>query len=85
MTEHLHPALFALAVWWLSTGAILYMTGLPRRRVHWTMAGGSAAFAAALAASTPGLIAGLTMLAMLTVLGTLEHWFLVLPIRVDAL
>ncbi len=48
MTEHLHPALYALAVWWISTGAILFMTGLPRRRVPWTVGGGTVVLGAAL-------------------------------------
>ncbi len=36
------PILFALFVWWFSTGAILYLDGLPRRTHRWTMAGASA-------------------------------------------
>jgi putative photosynthetic complex assembly protein 2 len=36
------PVLFALFVWWFSTGAILYLDGLPRRTHRWTMAGASA-------------------------------------------
>ena len=30
MTEHLLPLLYTLFVWWFSTGAILYLDGLPR-------------------------------------------------------
>lgn len=33
------PILFTLFVWWFSTGAILYLDGLPRRTHRWTMAG----------------------------------------------
>ena len=31
------PVLFALLAWWFSTGAILYLDGLPRRTFRWTM------------------------------------------------
>lgn len=31
------PALFAIFVWWFSTGAILYVDGLPRSTFGWTM------------------------------------------------
>ena len=41
MTEHLYPTLFALFVWWFSTGAIIYLDGLPRRTFKWSMAGAS--------------------------------------------
>lgn len=43
MTEAplLLPVLFTLFVWWFSTGAILYLDGLPRRTHRWTMAGAS--------------------------------------------
>ena len=33
------PALFALFVWWFSTGAIMYLDGLPRRTFKWSMLG----------------------------------------------
>lgn len=48
MTHYLHPALYALAVWWLSTGAILFLTGRPRHYVGWIMVGGTGALAASL-------------------------------------
>ena len=35
------PALFALFVWWFSTGAIMYLDGLPRRTFKWSMIGAS--------------------------------------------
>ncbi len=41
MKEHLYPTLFALFVWWFSTGAIIYLDGLPRRTFKWSMAGAS--------------------------------------------
>ncbi len=31
------PVLFALLAWWFSTGAILYLDGLPKRTFRWTM------------------------------------------------
>ena len=33
------PALFALFVWWFSTGAIMYLDGLPRRTFRYSMIG----------------------------------------------
>jgi putative photosynthetic complex assembly protein 2 len=38
MTQHGWPVLFTLLVWWFSTGAILYLDGLPQRTFKWTMA-----------------------------------------------
>jgi putative photosynthetic complex assembly protein 2 len=37
MIEHGWPFLFTLLVWWLSTGVILYLDGLPRTTFKWTM------------------------------------------------
>lgn len=37
MTAYLWPILFALFVWWFSTGAIIYLDGLPRRTFKWSM------------------------------------------------
>lgn len=39
MTEHVYPALFALFVWWFSTGIIMYLDGLPQRTFRWSMLG----------------------------------------------
>lgn len=39
MTSYLAPAAFALFVWWSSTGAIIYLDGLPQRTFKWSMAG----------------------------------------------
>ena len=36
------PLGFTLFAWWFSTGAILYLDGLPRRTFRWTFAGASA-------------------------------------------
>ena len=37
MTAYLPPIFFALFVWWFSTGAILYLDGLPVRTFKWSM------------------------------------------------
>ncbi len=36
-TTYLLPIVFTLFVWWFSTGAILYLNGLPRATHPWTM------------------------------------------------
>lgn len=41
MTEYLFPALFALVVWWSSTGLILHLDGLPRRTFAVTLSAAS--------------------------------------------
>ncbi len=48
MTTYLWPILFALFVWWFSTGAIIYLDGLPQRTFKWSMLGASLLFCAAL-------------------------------------
>ncbi len=35
------PTLFALFAWWFSTGAIMYLDGLPRRTFKWSIIGAS--------------------------------------------
>ena len=47
MTPYLAPILYTLFVWWFSTGAILYLDGLPRRTFPWTMRGATVVLAAA--------------------------------------
>lgn len=42
------PALFAVLVWWASTGVILYLDGLPRRTHRYTLAGATALLPCAL-------------------------------------
>ena len=37
MTASLPPIFFALFVWWFSTGAILYLDGLPVPTFKWSM------------------------------------------------
>lgn len=48
MDTHGLPALTTLFVWWFSTGAILYLDGLPRKTFGWSLAGASAVLAACL-------------------------------------
>ncbi len=48
MVQHGLPILFTLVVWWASTGAILYLDGLPRRTFRWSMAGATVLLVAAL-------------------------------------
>lgn len=42
------PILFALFAWWFLTGAVLYVVGLPRARVRWTMGAATGVLAGAL-------------------------------------
>lgn len=49
LTQHGLPVLYALFLWWFSTGLILYLDGLPRRTFGWTMLGATALAATALA------------------------------------
>ncbi len=42
MSEHALPALFAIFIWWLSTGLILVMDSLPKRTFQWSMLGATA-------------------------------------------
>ncbi len=53
MSEFGGPILFALLLWWSSTGAVLYLVGLPRRTFRWSMVGATALAAVSLG----GLIA----------------------------
>ncbi|PKO42321.1 MAG: photosynthetic complex assembly protein 2 [Betaproteobacteria bacterium HGW-Betaproteobacteria-3] len=48
MALHVLPVLFTLLVWWFSTGAILYLNGLPNRTFKWTMGLASVMLALAL-------------------------------------
>jgi putative photosynthetic complex assembly protein 2 len=38
---HVLPFAFVLLVWWLSTGLVIYVDGLPRNTFRWSMAGAS--------------------------------------------
>ncbi len=48
MSLYVFPALFALFVWWFSTGVIMYLDGLPRPTFKWSMLGATALLAASL-------------------------------------
>lgn len=48
MSAFLLPALYALFVWWFSTGLIIWLDSLPPRTFRWSMLGGTAVFAASL-------------------------------------
>ena len=48
MTEYLYPALFAVFIWWFSTGVIIYLNGLPRHTLKWSMTGATVVLAASL-------------------------------------
>ncbi len=56
MSLYALPVLFALFVWWFSTGIIMYLDGLPRRTFRWSMVGATLL----LAVSLWGLAAGST-------------------------
>ncbi|MCF1182900.1 DUF3623 domain-containing protein [Marichromatium gracile] len=48
MTDFGFPVLFALGLWWLGTGVVLYLDNLPRRTFRWTMLGGIVVLAVAI-------------------------------------
>jgi putative photosynthetic complex assembly protein 2 len=48
MHNYLLPALFALFMWWFSTGLIIFLDGLPRRTFKWSLAGATALLALSL-------------------------------------
>lgn len=39
MSDYVQPALYALFLWWFSTGVILYLDRLPQHTFKWSMAG----------------------------------------------
>ncbi|MCF1502627.1 putative photosynthetic complex assembly protein PuhE [Afifella sp. H1R] len=47
MSLYALPIVFALFTWWFSTGAILYLDGLPRRTFRWSLAGATVLLGAA--------------------------------------
>ena len=51
--EYAAAVLFVLFLWWFSTGAVLYLVGLPRRTFGWSMTAATVVLALALA----GLVA----------------------------
>ena len=42
MSQFVLPSLFALFLWWFSTGAIFFLDGLPTRTFKWSMLGATA-------------------------------------------
>ncbi|NEV64222.1 putative photosynthetic complex assembly protein PuhE [Thiorhodococcus minor] len=48
MSDFGFPILFALGVWWLSTGVVLYLDNLPGRTFRWTLLGGTLVLAVAI-------------------------------------
>jgi putative photosynthetic complex assembly protein 2 len=48
MLDHATAALFALFLWWVGTGVVLYLDGLPTRTFRWSLAGSLAVLAASL-------------------------------------
>jgi putative photosynthetic complex assembly protein 2 len=44
MHAYILPGMFALFVWWFSTGAIIYLDNLPRDTFKWSMLGASVVF-----------------------------------------
>lgn len=48
MWLHAAPVLYALFVWWFSTGIIIWLDNLPRRTFRWSLLGGTIVFAVAL-------------------------------------
>ena len=62
MSEYAYPALFALFLWWFSTGVIIYLDGLPQRTFRWSMLGATAVLGASLyglaASSADASVAG---------------------------
>jgi putative photosynthetic complex assembly protein 2 len=48
MSVYLMPIAYTLFAWWLSTGVIIYLNGLPRSTHRWTMLGATVVLAMAL-------------------------------------
>jgi putative photosynthetic complex assembly protein 2 len=48
MTDHAAPILYALFIWWFSTGVIVYLDGLPRRTFRITLPAATAVLVLAL-------------------------------------
>jgi len=62
MTDYGFPLLYALGLWWFSTGVVLYLDNLPRRTFRWTMLGATlvmtlATFGLAVSSTGTGLVA----------------------------
>lgn len=61
MSEFGGPILFALFLWWSSTGAVLYLVGLPHRSFPWSMAGVTA-------------LAGVSLVGLVALADTATPW-----------
>jgi putative photosynthetic complex assembly protein 2 len=48
MSGYILPTLYAMFIWWFSTGFILFLDGLPRRTFRWSMLGATVLLAAML-------------------------------------
>ncbi|MBK1735200.1 hypothetical protein CKO15_07860 [Halorhodospira abdelmalekii] len=74
MFEYVLPVLFALFLWWFSTGVVIYLDNLPMRTFRWSMIGGTVAMFGGLyliaISSAPGSVAS----AYLAFTGTLLVW-----------
>ncbi|SIT65564.1 putative photosynthetic complex assembly protein 2 [Ectothiorhodosinus mongolicus] len=62
MIQYALPILYVVFLWWFSTGAIIYLDGLPRRTYRWSMWGATilgavALYALAVTAHDPSLLA----------------------------
>ena len=48
MSDFGFPVLYAVGLWWLSTGVVLYLDNLPGRTFRWTLLGGTVVLAIAI-------------------------------------
>ncbi len=48
MSDFGFPVLYALGLWWFSTGVVLYLDNLPGRTYRWTLLGGTVVMAVAI-------------------------------------
>ena len=48
MSDFGFPVLYALGLWWFSTGVVLYLDNLPGRTFRWTLIGGTVVLAIAI-------------------------------------
>lgn len=72
MTAFVAPLAFALVLWWVATGVILYLDGLPPRTHRWTMLGASIVGVAGLATlvmTRDGSVSGSAYIAFAAALG----------------
>ncbi len=78
MSDFGFPVLYALGLWWFSTGVVLYLDNLPGRTFRWTLLGGATVLALAIfglvvsSASTDILSAYIAFSCGLVIWGVLE-------------